>query len=161
MLVFNAVMCLIIGTLVGDNHTMHSPFIFSLIFVWSRLVPDREMAVWGFPIKSCHLPWVLMVFHLFTGGNPFNDLIGVAAGAIYAYLRAAHRGTFGYGWVDTPAFMHKVVAKLNTIGEKPVERGGGRMAGLNAGNNQSRPTTSSRGATQRSFGGRGTTIGGS
>ena len=120
LLCFNAVMCLVIGTIVGDYHTMQSPFIFSLIFVWSRLVPNQEMSIWGFPIKSAYLPWVLMVFHLFTGGNPLNDLIGVAAGAVYAYLKSAYRGTYGYGWVDTPLFMHKVVEMLNTIGATPV-----------------------------------------
>ena len=71
------------------------------------------MSIWGFPVMSAHLPWVLMGFHLFTGGNPFNDLIGVAAGHSYVYLTEVLPESHGYELLKTPNLMHTLVAKLN------------------------------------------------
>ena len=50
MLVFNAITALIFATLAGDYTVMESPFIFSMIYVWAKFVPDRQMSIWGFPV---------------------------------------------------------------------------------------------------------------
>ena len=50
MLVFNAIMALMIGTLANDYTVMESPYMFSLIYVWAKFVPDRQMSIWGFPV---------------------------------------------------------------------------------------------------------------
>jgi len=54
-----------------------------------------------------------MAFHLFTGGNPFNDLIGVAAGHSYIYLKEVLPESHGYNLLKTPNFMQTLVDKLN------------------------------------------------
>ena len=64
---------------------MQSPYIFSLIYVWSKLEPDRKTL--GCPAFKAYLVWILICLHLFIGGNPFNDAIGVAAGYIYVCLK--------------------------------------------------------------------------
>ena len=102
MLIFNAVVSMLFAYLANDYTVMESPYIFSLIYVWSKFVPDRQMSIWGFPVTSIHLPWVLMGFHLFTGGNPFNDLIGVAAGHTYVYLKEVLPESHGYDLLKTP-----------------------------------------------------------
>ena len=70
------------------------------------------MSIWGFPVMSLHLPWVLMGFHLFTGGNPLNDLIGVAAGHSYVYLTEVLPDSHGYELLKTPNLMKTLVDKL-------------------------------------------------
>ena len=54
-----------------------------------------------------------MAFHLFTGGDPFSDLIGVAAGHTYIYLKTILPDSHGYDLIKTPSFMESLVLKLN------------------------------------------------
>ena len=113
MLLFNAVVAMIYAYLANNFMIMQSPYLFSIIYVWSKLVPDQQMSIWGFPVQSCNLPWVLMAFHLFTGGDPFSDLIGVAAGHTYIYLKTILPDSHGYDLIKTPSFMERLVLKLN------------------------------------------------
>jgi hypothetical protein len=113
LLFFNAFVALFFAWLADDCLVMQDKFIFSLIYVWSKLVPDQPTAIWGFQFKSCHLPWVLMAYHLLTGHNPFSDLIGVAAGHTYIYLKMVLPESHGYDLLKTPKLMDKFVAKLN------------------------------------------------
>ena len=116
MLLFNALIALLYAYLANDYMIMQNPFLFSCIYVWSKFVPDVEISIWGFPVQSQYLPWALMAFHLFTGGNPFNDLIGVATGHTYVYLKTILPDSHGYDWLKTPRFMHTLVGKLNSMG---------------------------------------------
>lgn len=129
LLVFNAVVAMLFAYLANDYMVMESPFVFSLIYVWSKLVPDRQMSIWGFPVQSLYLPWVLMGFHLFTGGNPFNDLIGVAAGHSYIYLTEVLPESHGYQLLKTPSLMHKLIGKLNEMAGDNRGPAGGRAGG--------------------------------
>ncbi len=45
------------------------------------------MSIYGFPIKSGYLPWVLIGIHTLMGNSPLTDFIGVAAGHTYIYLK--------------------------------------------------------------------------
>jgi len=58
----------------------------------------------------------MMGFHLFTGGNPLNDLIGVAAGHTYVFLKTILPDSHGYKMIETPSMMITLVNKLNTLG---------------------------------------------
>ena len=122
LLAFNAVFGILIASLAGESAVMQNPMLFSLIYVWSRLVPDQQMSIWGFPIMSVNLPWALMAMHLFTGGNPFNDLIGVAIGHTYIFLKQILPESHGYDLLKTPGFMESLVMKLNTMGQNGQAR---------------------------------------
>jgi Derlin-2/3 len=113
LLAFNAVVILFYAWLADMSLVMQDKYVFSLIYVWSKLVPDQPTAIWGFPFKSVNLPWVLMGFHLLTGHDPFADLIGVAAGHTYIYLKMVLPDSHGYDLIKTPNMMHRLVAKLN------------------------------------------------
>ena len=119
MITFNAVFGLFVGFLANDYAIMQSSFIFSTIYVWSKLVPDQPMSIWGFPITSVNLPWVLMGFHLLTGGNIFNDLIGVVVGHSYIFLKTILPDSHGYDILKTPWYMISLVEKLNSLGGAP------------------------------------------
>jgi hypothetical protein len=54
-----------------------------------------------------------MAYHLLTGHNPFSDLIGVAAGHTYIYLKMVLPESHGYDLLKTPKLMDNLVAKLN------------------------------------------------
>lgn len=62
-------------------------FVFSIMYVWCKNEPDLTISIWGFPVKSANLPWVLVLMSVLTGGDPFADLIGIAAGHTYVYLK--------------------------------------------------------------------------
>ena len=49
--------------------------------------PDAMVSLWGCPVKASNLPWVLLMMSLLTGGDPFKDLIGIAAGHTFIYLK--------------------------------------------------------------------------
>jgi len=48
LLLFNAVTSLFFAWLADDSYVMQDKFVFSLIYVWSKLVPDQPTAIWGF-----------------------------------------------------------------------------------------------------------------
>ena len=41
MLIFNAVVAMIFAYLANNYTVMQSPYLFSIIYVWSKLVPDQ------------------------------------------------------------------------------------------------------------------------
>lgn len=106
-------MALFFAWLADDSYVMQDKFIFSLIYVWSKLVPDQPTSIWGFQFKSANLPWVLMLYHLLTGHNPFSDLIGVAAGHSYIYLKMVLPESHGYDLLKTPKLIERLVDKIN------------------------------------------------
>jgi hypothetical protein len=57
------------------------------MYVWCKYEPDMTILLWGFPVSSGNLPWVRLAFSVLTGGDPFADLIGIAAGHTYIYLK--------------------------------------------------------------------------
>ena len=76
-----------------------------------------------------------MAFNLFTGGDHFSDLIGVAAGHTYIYLKTILPDSHGYDLIKTPSFMQTLVSKLNNMAAAPDPRAGpgarARMHNLN------------------------------
>jgi hypothetical protein len=42
------------------------------------------------------LPWLLIAFSMVQGGDPIKDLIGVAAGHTYIYIKTVLPGSHGY-----------------------------------------------------------------
>jgi len=90
------------------------------------------MQIWGFPIKSGMLPWVLIAFHLLTGGSPISDLVGVAAGHSYIYLKMVLPQSHGYDLIKTPWWIQRFTNALIAWGNGGVApRGNGRVFGLN------------------------------
>jgi hypothetical protein len=116
-----------------------------------------------------------MLYHLLTGHSPFSDLIGVAAGHTYIYLRMVLPESHGYDLLKTPKWVEQMVAKINSWFEEPVQHrrvnilnNDGRQANVQAvnaeGNALNRMPRNARdgneGPAFRAFGGRGVRIGG-
>ena len=87
LLFFNAICVMIFSALYGNSIVLHGSLIFSLIYTMCKLQPDMMMSIWGFPVQAAYLPWVLMFLNVIQGGDPIQDLIGVAAGHCYIYVK--------------------------------------------------------------------------
>lgn len=58
------------------------------------------------------MPWVLLLISILTGGDPFKDLIGIAAGHSYIYLKMILPNTHGHKLLETPRIFHTFIAWL-------------------------------------------------
>ena len=105
MLLFNVVATMFYGWLANEYMILQSPFCFAIMYVWSKLVPDAQISIWGFPVQSCNLPWVMIALHIFTGGNIISDLVGVGSGHTYYYLKKVLPDSHGYDLVKTPNWI--------------------------------------------------------
>ena len=57
-------------------------------------------------ILGGYLPWAIMAWTLLTGGNILNDLIGVASGHLYIFLKdILPASPYKYNMLKTPAFL--------------------------------------------------------
>lgn len=143
---------------------LQSQFVFSLLYVWCKNEPDNIVQIWGFPIKSGNLPWALTAFSVVTGGNPFHDLIGIAAGHTYIYLKIVLPQSYGKDWLKTPKFIENMVAKIQR--KYSSVPGNSRVYGMNnqrvnPNNNAARdPAPNNNGPGMRPFAGRGVRLGG-
>lgn len=92
-------------------------FVFSILYVWCKNEPDRQVSIWGIPVQSGNLPWALLVLSILTGGDPFTDLIGIAAGHTYIFLKMTLPRTHGYDLLKTPKlienFINGIIARSN------------------------------------------------
>ena len=101
-IVFVCFFSMLYAFIYGDYMVMHQPFLFALMYVWCKLVPDSSVSLWGFPVVSANLPWVMLVLSVVTGGDPFKDLIGMAAGHTYIYIRMILPNSHGYQLLRRP-----------------------------------------------------------
>eukprot|EP00349_Pseudokeronopsis_sp_Brazil_P006153 CAMPEP_0202959088 /NCGR_PEP_ID=MMETSP1396-20130829/3365_1 /ASSEMBLY_ACC=CAM_ASM_000872 /TAXON_ID= /ORGANISM="Pseudokeronopsis sp., Strain Brazil" /LENGTH=194 /DNA_ID=CAMNT_0049677511 /DNA_START=54 /DNA_END=638 /DNA_ORIENTATION=+ len=112
MILFNSLAVMFFSWLYGSYQALQHPVIISLMYVVCKLLPDMQVSIWGFPVKSGNLPWVLVAFSVFTGGDPFKDLIGIAAGHTYYYLKNEEPLTYGHNFLKTPKIIEKLVNEL-------------------------------------------------
>ena len=68
--------------------------------------------LWGCPVKASNLPWVLIALSLLTGGDIFKDLIGIAAGHTYIYLKLILPLSHGYNLLKTPRIFETWIKRL-------------------------------------------------
>ena len=58
----------------------------------------------------------MVAFHLFTGANPYSDLVGIAAGHLYFYLKHVLPDSHGHDLLKTPNFIKTLTRKLKNWG---------------------------------------------
>ncbi len=89
-----------------------SSFVFSVLYVGCKNEPDRTVSLWGIPVQNGNLPWALLVMSILTGGSPINDLIGIAAGHTYIFLKMTLPISHGYDLLKTPKWVEKAVNEV-------------------------------------------------
>jgi hypothetical protein len=76
---------------------------------------------------------------ILTGGSPFHDLIGIAAGHTYIFLKMTLPVSHGYDLIKTPKFIERIVNEIIRrtqaagIGNSRVFNLGGDRLNPNAG----------------------------
>jgi Derlin-2/3 len=93
--------------------------IFAIIYYWSRCEPEARLSIWGFQVKGYQLPFALIFITLLMGGDIWKDLVGLAAGHIYYFMRDIIPLTYNVNVLKTPFFIHKLTARL-VSGPAPV-----------------------------------------
>jgi hypothetical protein len=63
---------------------------------------------------------------ILTGGSPFNDLIGIAAGHTYVFLKVTLPASHGYDLLCTPKLLEDYVNRL----VRGSQQAQGRVFGL-------------------------------
>jgi len=85
--------------------SLGSSLTFAIIFYWSRLEPEVELTFYSFKIKGYQFPFALMCFQLLMGGSIWGDLLGLASGHIFYFLKEVVK----IGILKTPGFLHRLM----------------------------------------------------
>ena len=100
--------------------------LFALIYIEAKRDPEKIVMIWFVQVKSKKLkylqkieinwnfliflidafsPWVLLFFSLITGGDIVSDLIGIAAGHLFYYLKDLAPINHNLDLLKTPGFL--------------------------------------------------------
>lgn len=116
--------------------------IFALIYYWSRCEPEARMSIWGFEVKGYQVPFALLFMTMLMGGDIWKDVVGLAAGHVYHFLKDIVPVEYKMDILKTPMFVRKLAARWT--------QGSGAQP----------PTAAERPAVGRLWGGGGQRLGG-
>ncbi|XP_014260158.1 derlin-1 [Cimex lectularius] len=95
LLVFNWLVCVVIGLLVQISVLM-DPMVLSILYIWCQLNRDVVISFWfGSRFKAMYLPWVLLAFNSIVMGGGVMELCGIIVGHIYFFLMFKYPQEFG------------------------------------------------------------------
>mmetsp|Transcript_70109 Transcript_70109/g.193953 ORF Transcript_70109/g.193953 Transcript_70109/m.193953 type:complete len:253 (+) Transcript_70109:97-855(+) len=123
--------------------------VFAILYYWSRREPYAMLNFFSFTIKGYQFPFALVFFQLLIGGNIWMDLLGLASGHIYYFLKEVVPAEYGHTLIKTPSFLTSLMAQYTAGARGAV--GAGAVGG---GGNQAPPPPPPR------FGGTGHRLGG-
>ena len=86
--------------------------IFGLIYYWSRCEPEARLSIWGFEVKGYQFPFALIFLTLLMGGDIWKDIVGMAAGHLYHFLKDVVPREYKMEIVKTPIFFQRMVVRL-------------------------------------------------
>ena len=89
--------------------------LFSMIYIESKRDPEKMTMVWFIVVKSkycfiylfldAYLPFVLLGFSVVTGGDIVGDIVGIAAGHLYYYIKDLAPINHQLDILKTPQFL--------------------------------------------------------
>ncbi|EFC45285.1 predicted protein [Naegleria gruberi] len=109
LILFGCVMMLCISPLLQLPFMSHA-LVIMLLYIWSRRNPHEQFRIYGiFTVGAGYLAWVLLGVGLLMGMSPVVDLVGIAVGHIYFYLKDVIPGEFdGVDPLKTPLLISKL-----------------------------------------------------
>lgn len=130
--------------------------VFAILYYWSRREPYAQLNFFSFTIKGYQFPFALIFFQLLIGGNIWVDLLGLASGHIYYFIKEVVPQEYGHTLIKTPAFLVNFMSRHVGRGAAPPAPAAGGFAGGGAppGGGGAPP------APPRNFGGAGHRLGG-
>lgn len=126
--------------------------VFAILYYWSRREPYAMLNFFSFTIKGYQFPFALIFFQLLIGGNIWMDLLGLASGHIYYFLKEVVPAEYGTTLIKTPSFISNFMAQYATGAPAAAAGAGGGTAGA-------RPAAAPAAPPPR-FGGTGHRLGG-
>jgi Derlin-2/3 len=109
---------------------------FSIIYYYSRLEPDQEMVFYSFKVKGYQLPFALLAFTLLMGGDIWADVLGLASGHIFFFLKEVVKKEYGMVLLTTPSFLNSFMAPYVAGTGGSGGGGGNRFGGFGGGGGQ-------------------------
>ena len=94
--------------------------IFAIIYYWSRCEPEARLSIWGFEVKGYQLPFALIFITLLMGGDVWRDIVGLAAGHFYYFLKDVVPIAYKVDLVRTPAFIQKLASRISSS-QRPAQ----------------------------------------
>jgi Derlin-2/3 len=79
--------------------------IYYVLYVWSKRHSTSQASIWGFPVLAVYLPFVYLALTVFTGGDYFGMLHGLAMGHLYYFLVDVIPVVYGKDVLQTPRFL--------------------------------------------------------
>eukprot|EP00747_Dinoflagellata_sp_TGD_P169211 gnl/TRDRNA2_/TRDRNA2_197593_c0_seq1.p1 gnl/TRDRNA2_/TRDRNA2_197593_c0~~gnl/TRDRNA2_/TRDRNA2_197593_c0_seq1.p1 ORF type:complete len:255 (+),score=55.28 gnl/TRDRNA2_/TRDRNA2_197593_c0_seq1:108-872(+) len=131
--------------------TLGPSLVFAILYYWSRREPYAMLSFFSFSIKGFQFPFILMFFQLLIGGNIWMDLLGLASGHIYYFLKEVVPAEYGKTLIKTPSFL------VNFMAQYSAPAAGGYAAGGGVGGGGGRPAAP---PPPPRFGGTGHRLGG-
>jgi len=132
--------------------------VFAILYYWSRREPYAKLNFFSFTIEGYQFPFALVFFQLLIGGDIWIDLLGLATGHIYYFLKEVVPQEYGTTLIKTPAFITNFMAQYaGGGGAAPRPAGVGGVAGVGGGGGGGNPPPP---APPRNFGGTGHRLGG-
>ncbi|XP_063387859.1 derlin-1-like [Cydia fagiglandana] len=107
MLLFNWLVCIGIGILVGLSYVM-DPMVISVLYVWCQLNKDVIVSFWfGTRFRAMFLPWVLLAFNVIVNGGGVEEFLGILVGHLAFFLIFKYPQEFGGPALLTPPAILK------------------------------------------------------
>jgi Derlin-2/3 len=132
--------------------------VFAILYYWSRREPYAQLNFFSFTIKGYQFPFALVFFQLLIGGNIWVDLLGLASGHIYYFIKEVVPQEYGHTLIKTPGFLVNFMSAYGT-GANPAPAAGG-FAGVHGGGGGGGGGAPPPPAPPRNFGGTGHRLGG-
>lgn len=101
--------------------------VFAILYYWSRREPYAHLNFFSFTIQGYQFPFALVFFQLLIGGNIWMDLLGLATGHIYYFLKEVVPAEYGHTMIKTPNFMVALMSRAGApaAGAAPAAGGAG------------------------------------
>lgn len=104
--------------------------VFAILYYWSRREPYAMLNFFSFNIKGYQFPFALVFFQLLIGGSIWVDLLGLASGHIYYFLKEVVPQEYGKTIISTPSFLVNFMAQYSGPGAASTGAAGPRLGGF-------------------------------
>lgn len=140
----------------GGYPQLGPSLVFAILYYWSRCEPYAQLNFFSFTIKGYQFPFALVFFQLLIGGNIWADLLGLASGHIYYFIKEVVPTEYGHTLIKTPTFLRTFMLNYAS-GAGAARAPAAGVGGFGGGGGGGAPPPP---APPRNFGGAGHRLGG-
>jgi len=105
MLLFIVITIHVFTFILGHAMFLCMEFIFALIYIDCKRNPEQEVVLYFWKLKNAHLPWAMMLLSVIIGGSIVSNLVGIATGHIFYFLKDLAPVMYGWDVLKTPFFL--------------------------------------------------------